>query len=216
MMTLSLSDIIVFDLDDTLYKEVSFVNSGFNAVAQYLNASGYAAELFDEWKNGVNAFQHLITKYSLPTPIEELLEIYRNHIPTIQLDINIASVLNSLVANGKTLGLITDGRSVTQRNKIKALGLTRWIAEDNIVISEEFGSSKPDIRNYEYFMSKYPSKSYSYIGDNTAKDFIAPNSLGWQTICLKDNGKNIHSQRFDIVQEYRPYIMISSLAEIIY
>lgn len=215
MTTLSLSDIIVFDLDDTLYKEVSFVKSGFNAIARHLNDYEYASELFDAWSNGNNAYLNLITQHSLPNSIGELLDVYRKHIPTITLESETESVLDALIANGKTLGIISDGRSITQRNKIQALGLTRWISEDNIIISEEFGSPKPDKRNYEYFMSKYPSKSYSYIGDNTAKDFIAPNSLGWQTICLRDNGQNIHTQDFGLNEVFLPHITITNLSDLI-
>ena len=210
----SLPDIIVFDLDDTLYKEVSFVESGFKAIAGYMGNLSFADELFAYWKEGENAFEQLIKKNHLMCSIPELLEVYRMHIPSIRLDATTISTLDTLIAQGKTLGLISDGRSITQRNKIHALGLDQWISDDNIVISEEFGSSKPDIRNYQFFMSKYPSASYAYIGDNIKKDFVAPNSLGWQTICLKDNGQNIHSQDFGLSKEYLPHITINNIQEI--
>ena len=210
----SLSDVIVFDLDDTLYKEVSFVESGFNVIASQLGNLSYADEMMSSWRNGKNAFEQLIVNHSLASSVEELLTVYRTHVPTIALDISIVATLDALVENGKILGIITDGRSVTQRNKINALGLHRWFPDDNIIISEEFGSSKPDARNYIFFMSKYPGKTYTYIGDNISKDFVAPKSLGWQTICLKDNGQNIHSQDFGLGEEYLPEITVKNILEI--
>ncbi len=215
MMMQSLSNVIIFDLDDTLYKEVSFVKSGFRAIAKSLGVPACADELLSSWAKGENAFERLLQKYSLHFTVAELLKIYREHYPEIELDSSTILTLDTLVANGKVLGIITDGRSQTQRNKIKALGLTRWISDDNIIISEEFGSIKPDARNYQYFMTKYPGKTYSYIGDNTLKDFIAPKVLGWQTICVKDNGQNIHPQNFDVSEEYLPIITINSILEIL-
>ena len=211
MMMQSLSDVIVFDLDDTLYKEVSFVESGFNAVARYLGNLSYADEMMSSWRRGKNAFEQLLSNHSLTSSVEELLTIYRTHVPTIELETSVVATLEALVENGEILGIITDGRYITQRNKIKALGLSRWIADDNIIISEEFGSAKPDIRNYRFFMSKYTGKTYTCIGDNVAKDFVAPKSLGWQTICLKDNGQNIHVQDFGIGKEYLPDIIVTNI-----
>lgn len=214
MMMQSLSDVVVFDLDDTLYKEVTFVESGFKAVARHIGNISFADELISWWTDGKNALESLINKYSLKFSIDKLLSVYRNHSPAIKLDTSTPQILDSLMANGKILGLITDGRSITQWNKIHALGLSKWISAENIIISEEFGSSKPDVRNYQIFMSKYPDRTYTYIGDNIAKDFLAPKALGWQTICLKDNGQNIHSQDYNMNEEYLPDITIKNISEI--
>lgn len=211
----SLSDIIVFDLDDTLYKERAFVESGFKAIARHLGNPSYADEMLTSWNDGKNAFEQLIINHSLNATVDELLTVYRTHIPTIELESSMAETLDTLVAQGKTLGIITDGRTLTQFNKIKALGLSRWFDCDNIIISEEFGSAKPDKRNYRFFMTKYPGRKYTYIGDNIAKDFFAPNYLGWRTICIKDEGLNIHPQDFNFRKEYLPDITINHIKEII-
>lgn len=140
----SLSDVLVFDLDDTLYKEVSFVESGFKAVARHLGNLSFADEMMSSWMNGKNAFEQLIGNHSLTSSVEEVLIIYRTHVPTIELETSVVATLDALVENGKILGILTDGRYITQLNKIKALGLTRWIAPENVIVSETFGSSKPD------------------------------------------------------------------------
>ena len=136
---------------------------------------------------------------------ETLLHWYRTHKPQISLTDGCKGFLSVIVAKGCRLGIITDGRTVTQLNKIEALGLHSLIADEDIVISERFGSEKPSPRNYLYFMNKYGADArYYYIADNTAKDFIAPNRLGWTTVCLKDNGQNIHKQKFSLSDEFLP------------
>ena len=153
--------------------------------------------MLDAYREGLNAFEDLNRFLGLEQPLRDYLYIYRHHKPKIAMSEDVVKTLDSWNAEGSRLGLITDGRSVQQRNKIEALGLGRWIENEDVVISEEFGSKKPALANYEYFMKRYPEcHDFTYVGDNPRKDFIAPNSLGWMTICLKDDGRNIHRQDF--------------------
>lgn len=203
--------LICFDLDDTLCKEIDYLKSAYREIA------GYAAEhchgcsdpvlvvahkayeaMLTAYREGQNAFEELNKFLALELPVGDYLYIYRNHKPKIVLTEDVVQTMDALKAEGVRIGLITDGRSVQQRNKIEALGLSRWIDDEDIVISEEFGSEKPALANYDYFMKRYPEcQDFTYVGDNLKKDFIAPNTLGWQTICLKDDGRNIHRQEVE-------------------
>lgn len=202
--------VICFDLDDTLYKEIDYLKSAYREISAYaaehchgcsdsptiLASKAYDAMLA-AYLNGENAFECLDRFLDINLPISEYLQIYRNHKPRISLSEKVEQTLDMLKSTGYIIGLITDGRSVQQRNKIKALGLSRWIANEDIVISEEFGSEKPSLANYEYFMKRYPEcGDFTYVGDNLQKDFIAPNALGWTAICLLDDGRNVHKQDF--------------------
>ena len=109
--------------------------------------------------------------------------------------------------------IITDGRSISQNNKIKALGLSHLA--QNIIISEETGFEKPHVNNFKIIEKVYPDKKFLYIADNTSKDFLAPNTLKWDTVCLLDNGQNIHKQNFDLQTKYLPKIKINHLKELI-
>jgi putative hydrolase of the HAD superfamily len=120
-------------------------------------------------------------------------------------------VLETLKFNGHFLGLLTDGRSITQRNKLKALGLEDFF--DQLVISEEFGSEKPNIKNYKSFIVE-SVQSYVIIADNTSKDFITANILNWTSIGILDNGSNIHKQQFDLDNIYLPKYWVKSISEI--
>ena len=103
-------------------------------------------------------------------------------------------MLKDLKENGFILGLITDGRSITQRNKLHSLQITNFF--DSIIISEENGFSKLHSFNYQQIEAQYiESDVFLYIGDNTNKDFNYPLiNDKWISICVLDNGLNIHPQ----------------------
>lgn len=207
--------VICFDLDDTLYKEIDYLKSAYREIAEYaagqctgcsdsvniLTIKAYN-RMLDAYREGLNAFEELNRFLGFELPVSDYLYIYRNHKPKIALSEDVVKTLDALEAEDIRLGLITDGRSVQQRNKIETLGLGRWIENEDIVISEEFGSEKPALANYEFFMKRYPEcHDFTFVGDNLKKDFVAPNALGWMTVCLKDDGRNIHRQEFSTVKE---------------
>lgn len=214
--------VICFDLDDTLYKEFDYLKSAYWEIAFHaaqgdkLLADKAYGVMLQAYNDGGNAFLRLNELLGAETPVGEYLAMYRTHLPNIHLDREIAELLDTLKAAGCTLGLITDGRSVQQRNKIVALGLDRWIAEENIIISEEIGSEKPSEANYRRLMEWHPdAERFVYVGDNPKKDFAAPNRLGWETVCLLDNGENIHTQDFSkIAKSNLPLYKVKSLKEV--
>jgi len=209
------SKYVIFDLDDTLVYEFEYLKSAYREIAEYLDSEN-SEQLYDDmlamYMDGKNVFEDLTAKYP-PTELGDLLNIYRNHLPpSLNLTAGAIELLDFCRSQGFGIGLITDGRSLMQRNKLKALGIEGRF--DKIVVSEEFGTTKPDERNYKFFMDK-ACADYFYIADNPEKDFIAPNRLGWTTVCLLDRGNNIHSQKFDQPNGFLPKIKVSSLLEVI-
>ena len=81
---------IVFDLDDTLYKEIDFVKSAYIYINSYIN-SRYNLDLSKNIKKclaGEVNFFDLINSKLHPDqsfPIEKYLELYRFHYPEIKL-----------------------------------------------------------------------------------------------------------------------------------
>ena len=203
--------VIVFDLDDTLYKEIDFLKSAYREVVEAIGHPEAFDFMLDSYFHGENAFQSVIDKYNLSYTVEQLLVIYRNHKPCISLAPSTIATLDELKASGAILCLLTEGRSVTQRNKIEALGLARWFSPNDIIISEEFGHSKPSMECYQYFLDRYPDTEFVVLGDNPAKDFITPNKLAWKTICILDDGRNIHKQKRMVCNEYNPVYEINQL-----
>jgi putative hydrolase of the HAD superfamily len=211
---------IIFDLDDTLYYEIDYLKSAYKEISAKIaigvNESSQLIynEMLDYFFSKKNVFEEILIKYNSSLSISELLYIYRNHKPKINLSEDKTDVLNFFKKENFNLGLLTDGRGVQQRNKINALNLTYWFSE--IIISEEFGSEKPNINNYKYFEDIFGEGKYYYIGDNISKDFISPNTLNWTTICLKDRGLNIHSQDIpSISKQYLAHHNISTFSELL-
>jgi putative hydrolase of the HAD superfamily len=215
-LPVKINSYFVFDLDDTLYPELDYLQSAFRFIASEIGPFS-GTNLYDEMLRRYhlkeNVFEWLVSAcgaINRPITMPYLLDLYRNHDPEIRLDEQTAKFLSKLKQKGISAGLITDGRSITQRNKLKALGLSDYFKD--IIISEEFGSEKPDKRNYLFFENKYPGHEFFVIGDNTATDFLVPEELGWTTICLRSAGRNIHPQDFSAVGKRT---IISTLGELI-
>ena len=220
--------VVVFDLDDTLYKEIDFLKSGYRKVADYvgrllrLSSIDIYYNLLSWHSRGENAFARLNETYGIETPMKEYLDIYRYHQPNITLPEETKAALSGLKEAGVLMGIITDGRLETQNNKIEALGLSEWISDDFVFINEEQKYFKPNHWSFDRMMLKCFAKGaeadaiFYYVGDNPEKDFLGPNELRWTSICLLDNeGKNIHKQDFDLQQKYLPKYKVDSINELI-
>lgn len=204
---------IVFDLDDTLYSEYDFLKSGYHYISLQIskeNADELYRNMLSIYKSGRNVFEYILVLYPELT-LEQLLNWYRYHMPDIKLYDGVERFLQAVSSSYK-FAIITDGRSISQRNKIKALGLQDYMSE--IIISEEIGSEKPNESNFLKVENALNCNEYTYIGDNVKKDFITPKKLGWKTICLKDRGVNIHKQNFDLDEVYLPQHVILNWDEI--
>lgn len=206
---------VAFDLDDTLYKEEDFVKSGYKAVAETIGDEKAYSVMIDAYKKGENPFNAVLDNISTEMSDKDMLTIYRQHIPNITLDEETKNTLQALKDSGFHLSLITDGRTLTQRNKIKSLGLTEFFGE-NIYISEEQGADKMLPNSFIAVEKKFSSdNAFWYIGDNLKKDFLHPNKMGWKTVCLRDRGNNVHPQNIIVEDEYRPQIYINSIDELL-
>ena len=191
---------LVLDLDDTLYSEISYLHSAYRFIAAKISAEPevLSAHMLQQYYAGENVFEQLVHGYGVDKTT--LLDWYRFHQPDISLYPAVLETLDSYKADYQ-YAVITDGRSKTQRNKLHALGLMPYL--NSIVISEEIGSEKPSAANYEKVMWDLQCEHYIYVGDNLKKDFVSAKHLGWTTICLKDQGQNIHQQDFSVYERYK-------------
>ncbi len=201
---------VIFDLDDTLAYEMDFLKSAYLAIALGLEDENVYEIMLDKYSGKENVFEFLSQKYNID--VQTFLEQYRTHFPEIKLIEGVQETLDFCKQENFKLGLISDGRSITQRNKLKALKIEELF--DKIIISEEFGSEKPNENNFLAFMED-GIESYIYIADNPKKDFITPNKLGWTTICLLDDGANIHKQDFNVSDVYLPKIKSRNYIEML-
>jgi putative hydrolase of the HAD superfamily len=138
--------------------------------------------------------------------------MYRNHIPEISLKEGVFEMLTKIKTKNSQIGLITNGRYKTQRNKIEALKLGQII--NDTIISEQFGYEKPNEEVFRYFQRKNQKFNFFYFGDNLKIDFISPKRLGWYCIGIVDENA-IHKFNIDdFSKEYLPHAFIKKYTEI--
>ena len=189
---------IVFDLDDTLYNEIEYLKSAYKEIAMTVDATHWLeiySKMLSLYRSNINVFDVLLKEYDIPK--KDLFEIYRNHLPKIQPFLGVHDFFEQIKNKNGFIGIITDGRKVTQTNKISALGIEKYV--DHIVISEVIGSEKPHKNNFEAIQKAFYVEHYYYIADNLKKDFVSPKLLGWNTLALVDNGLNIHYDSYQYV-----------------
>jgi putative hydrolase of the HAD superfamily len=187
--------VLIFDLDDTLYDEMSFVRSGLKAVAHFghesfgwcatqsfetmhqtLLANGRGA-VFDSWLalNGRHS-KRLVA---------QCINVYRHHTPTIALPLQALDLLRHY--HGQCpLYLVTDGHKIVQHNKIEALSIAPFFKR--IFITHRFGvaHAKPSLHCFDIIRRTEQCDWHSmvYVGDNPTKDFVNLNKVGSITIRL--------------------------------
>ncbi|ACQ54719.1 HAD family hydrolase [Clostridium botulinum] len=181
---------IIFDLDDTLYKELDFVYGAFKEVCTYLS-NKYNKDEKQLYKDILNTleehgrgkiFNIICEKYNMKADIKELVKIYREAKPKISLYEDAKYILTYLKA--KNVGIITDGKASVQWNKIKLLGLEKMV--DKIIVTDDFGLDfwKPHEFAYREMLKYFncTSEQCIYVGDNPHKDFIGARKVGMHTV----------------------------------
>ncbi len=187
---------VVFDLDDTLYPERQYALGGFAAVGAWAEkqhgARGIAerlCQLLDQGYLGA-AFKIALSEQIADfgcVHLRAALKAYADHTPSLVLFDDAAAALDHWA--GHSLALITDGNPRTQASKVSALGLDAHFAK--IVLTGALAPKgemhKPHRRAFEIVETtqrKGRSDHFVYIGDNPAKDFVAPNAMGWTTVLV--------------------------------
>ena len=187
---------VVFDLDDTLFAERQYAESGFRQVGRWLaDHHGLATateELLADLRRGKRkgAFDRLLARHGLPAArVSDLVALYRSHTPSIELRRGMRELLVGLRLT-RPVGLLTDGPLESQRRKIEALHLEPLL--DAVVINDERGQEhwKPNPSGFELIerllsgLTGRPATAFCYVGDNPLKDFVAARGLGWVTVEL--------------------------------
>jgi putative hydrolase of the HAD superfamily len=187
----------LFDLDDTLYSELDFVHGGFRAVADYMARThnldrklvlNNLVKILSEQGRG-KIFDLFLNHHDLWTAerVKTMLFIYRTHIPSLTLHVDVQPAFARLRKQGLSLGIITDGLASVQQRKIQALNLPGLV--DQIICTDELGPDcgKPSPIAFQLALDLLhvrPEEAV-YVGDNPTKDFKGANSLGLFTIRVK-------------------------------
>ena len=192
--------VVAFDLDDTLISEFEYIKSGYRAVAGELLKKYNLLEnetydklmsLFSE--DSKNVFNRILDEYGISYEKDDILslvKVYREHMPEIDFFPDVIPTLTMLKKRGIKLGIITDGYTVTQTNKLKAVLADKYF--DKIIITDLLGKEfwKPHPKSFE-MMKEYFNVEWdemAYVGDNPQKDFYISKAYPLKTVrILRDN-----------------------------
>jgi putative hydrolase of the HAD superfamily len=183
--------VIIFDLDDTLYEELSFVRSGFRAVADYLHpfinlstkqiVDALNAELKVQREE---VFDRFLLKQGIKNQkmIKCCVSVYRGHEPSLNLFPEARACLARL--HDYPLYIVTDGNQLVQRKKFLALGLDLLVRRCFFTYAHGLHRRKPSPYCFEKIcqIEQVSPSSVVYIADNPHKDFVGIKPLGFQTI----------------------------------
>ncbi len=188
---------VIFDLDDTLYDEKQFVQSGFREASRYIALKYKKSEkktyilLNKVLKiNGRGkVFDNVLSDldiYANQKVIKKLITKYRYCKRKLKFFPQAETVLSKLRRLDYRLGLITDGNSRVQRYKAELLSLNSYFHV--LLYSRYYGirNEKPSVFIYRKCLRKLKVKAREsiYVGDNPHKDFITAKKIGVRTVRL--------------------------------
>ncbi|MEK7598951.1 MAG: HAD family hydrolase [Patescibacteria group bacterium] len=203
---------VVFDLDDTLYPERSWRNSGFRFIADKLKKKGFPVTfkkisgLYREYPQTL--FNELAARYNLPYSADYLIDEYRRHFPRIKLYPEARKMLKALKKEYQ-LGLLTDYFHLVQANKVKALGISAFF--DFIVYTDKIRASKPETKGFKLIKRKLKAGDWEimYVGDNEEKDFLGAKKSGFLTVKFA-NRRGFHNHK-KMPKAYKAHFEINEL-----
>ncbi len=218
--------ILVFDLDDTLYEEESFVISGLQAVSVYISNLKSLEQktefkklykLFQEQGRG-NTFNYYLENNGIFSVklLNQLVAVYRSHIPSIMMRAEDRATIEAL-SKEYSMYLVTDGNRNVQNNKIKRLDIGSYFKK--VFITHRYGlhASKPSTYCFKKIieLERIGWNDLVYVGDDPNKDFINLRKAGAKTVRIKQG----RFRRIQLSQDYEAdfeIIKLTQLPKIIY
>ena len=218
---------MVFDMDDTLYLEREYVLSGFRHIAGLvaLDARQSPEDIFAFLEASSRKPEHqghnldlLLEKYpGLRTVwnVSRLIEEYRRHNPKISPLPGVPSMLSDLREAGAYLAVITDGASQSQHRKAEALQLAARV--NLLIVTDDHGIEYRKPHPFAYRKVSEASgcgpEACIYVGDNPAKDFLAPRVLGWETVRIRFPNQ-LHAQAEPFAPEAAPLVECGGITQL--
>lgn len=216
-------DWVLFDADETLFRfdgkrglKMMFSRHGVELTEQdFADYQSVNLPLWTAYQNGkidsktlqVTRFEPWAKKLNLPA--EQLNHDYMMAMADICEPLDGAlDLLESLHGKVK-IGIVTNGFTSLQDIRLTRTGFKHFF--DLLVISEEVGVAKPDVRIFEYTIEKMNQaidpKRVLMVGDNPHSDILGGQNAGMKTCWLNEHGK-------DTPQGVLPDLIVPSLAHL--
>ncbi|MBN2491059.1 MAG: HAD-IA family hydrolase [Planctomycetes bacterium] len=223
---------LFFDVDDTLYSTSRFSERARRAALDAMIALGLRAdaealyrelrEVIEEFSpNSSSHFDKLLLRLDPacraginPALLVAAGVVAYREVKTRDLAPfpGVYAALEALARTTLIRGIITQGATFQQAEKIVRLGIHRYLTPDAIFISDQLGISKPNVKIFRRALDAVgvtPAEAV-YVGDNPVMDIDPPNALGMVTIRYCGPGKHA-----DVLGTTRPDFEIRTFPELL-
>lgn len=187
---------VIFDLDQTLLNRTAtftrFLEQQYGRFKHELatiSPADYVSAILQRDNNGyaskVDIYNHVCSDWKINIAEALLNDFHANYGAEPVLNAGAIQVLEELSQN-YVLGLITNGRTKGQNNKIDRAGLRHFF--QTIKVSETEGIKKPDPRIFERCLHDLGTTAEQavYIGDHPDKDVAAAQAVGMKGIWVSN------------------------------
>lgn len=189
---------VIFDLDNTILDRartfrnftLSLVSLYFQHLAEKDNVVNRIIELDEDgYKDKKTLFTELLEELPWLTKpdVSELMTYYSIHYVKNALLMESAEEMMRYVHQKYKMGLITNGKTDIQYGKMDRLGIRNQF--DFILVSEEAGVKKPDVKIFNMAIEKLnlSPEQCLYVGDHPINDIEGASKAGMKTIWFEVN-----------------------------
>lgn len=218
---------VFFDIDDTLYDTSSFAKLARRAAINAMIDAGLPLEFDEAYKllreiikeKGSNYDKHfnVLTKrvFGEEKPLLIALGMITYHnvkFALLRLFPNTMSTLIYLKSRGYHLGVISNGITIKQWEKLIRLGLHHFF--DEIITSQEAGVEKPDEEIFKLAIGKMGCKAEKsvMVGNKFSEDILGAINTGMSAILV--NSTLTESEKEYIKKEDLKVDVIKDLSEL--
>lgn len=201
---------VLFDVDDTLYDQTVPFKEAYSeyfgpdaavpADELYPVSRKYSNQVFARAMSGemsmeemyIYRMQKAFEEFGVKISDEDALGFQYAYVNR-QRNIHMTPLMRELLAwcSGRApLGIITNGPSGHQWDKVKGLKAEQWIPRENVFISAEVGAAKPDRAIFDLAARRMKAEEAQkwFVGDAYELDIEGAMNAGWKTVWINRRG----------------------------
>lgn len=185
-------NLIIFDLDDTIYNSFYFDNLAYKKISNLLNKKlGLDKNIINrkilgekklEKKNNSNhnIFDKILEEFGIVKNkaryVKLCINIYQNNkIKKLDKETTLVNLISKLYRNKKKLFLVTNGNFIRQKNKIKSLAIKKYFNKIYILDKSQNKSPKPSVNNVKNLSYLCKKNKSVMVGDSKLDKQFARN-----------------------------------------
>lgn len=204
-------DVVLFDLDDTLYDQVTPFEKAFAKtvgptdrldVPRLFRMFRYYSDLlFEASVEGrlsvermrVLRFQRACADSGIVISDEKAAAFQEAYAWNQYHAIEVTPAIRELLAwcaENVRMAIVTNGPSGHQRAKVRALGLEEWFPANRVLVSEDLGVAKPDAEMFLHAAHALDATvdDCVFVGDSPANDVAGANAAGMPVVWFDRRG----------------------------